>query len=139
MLNGSLISKIGVGVGAIILLLVVFKVGVIVGYKKAGHAYRWGESYDRLFGGPRRGFFRGARDRDFMNAHGISGVVLKVDGETIILKGTNDIEQSIAVDSKTIIRRGRETIPMTAIAADDRITVIGDPGADGKINARFIR
>src|SRR3989338_10378206 len=83
-------------VGAMILLLLVFKAGVFVGYKKASFSYKWGENYHRNFAGPRKGFFgelgRGLGDKDFIDAHGTAGTILKINGNAIILKGQDNVE-----------------------------------------------
>ena len=44
-----------IAIVALIALLGAFKVGMVVGYKKAGYSYRWGENYHRNFAGPRNG------------------------------------------------------------------------------------
>ncbi|MBI3335020.1 MAG: hypothetical protein HY001_00785 [Candidatus Portnoybacteria bacterium] len=132
-----------VAIGALIVLLFVFKVGVFVGYKKAGYSYRWGENYHKNFAGPRGGFFgdfeRGFGDKDFINAYGIFGSVIKIDGDTIIMKSRDGVEEIVLVSDGTVIRRGRETLKISDLKADDLIVVLGSPNDQGQIEAKFIR
>jgi hypothetical protein len=137
--------KVGlIALGTFIVLFLVFKAGVFVGYKKAQFSYRWGENYHRNFAGPRGGFFgdfgRGFGDRgDFINAHGTFGSVIKIDGTTVIVKGRDDIEKTILVPDDAAIRRGRESIKVSALKVDDKIVVIGSPNEQGQIEAKLIR
>lgn len=124
----------------IVLLLASFNAGMMVGYKKAQFSYLWGAQYHKNFGGPRGGFMRDIRgDRDFINSHGIAGSVISVDGSTITIKGRDDVEQSIVIDSDTSIRSGRETIPVSEVKPDDRLVILGRPNDQGQIQAKFIR
>ena len=130
-------------IGALIILLLVFKVGVFVGYRKAGFSYRWGENYHRNFGGPRGGFFGnfgyGFGDRDYTNAHGTFGSVIKIDGSTLIVKGSDNVEKTILVSDKTTITSRRETIKASDLKIDDRAVIIGSPNEQGQIEAKLIR
>jgi hypothetical protein len=137
-------------IGALIVLLLVFKAGVFVGYKKAQFSYRWGENYHRNFAGPRSGFFgdfrRGLGDRDYINAHGTFGSIIKIDpaagsgqAATLIVKGSDNTEKTILVSDKTTIKSRREAIKIKDLKVDDRIVIIGSPNEQGQIEAKFIR
>lgn len=130
-------------IGALVVLLFVFKAGVFVGYKKAHFSYKWGENYQRNFAGPRGGFFgnfgRGFGDRDYTNAHGTFGSIIKIDGSTLIVKGSDNVEKTILVSDKTTITSRRETIKTSDLKVDDRIVIIGSPNEQGQIEAKLIR
>lgn len=130
-------------VGALAVLLFVFQAGVFVGYKKARFSYRWGENYHRNFAGPRGGFFgdvrRGFEDRDFINAHGTIGAIIKIDGSVLVIKGEGDVEKTILVSDKTMIESRREPLAVRDLKMDDRVVVIGSPDEQGQIEARLIR
>ena len=130
-------------VGAVILLLLVFKVGVFVGYKKASFSYKWGENYHRNFAGPREGFFGDLKcvlgDKDFIDAHCIFGTIIKIDGNIILIKGKDNVESAVLVSNTTVIRRGRKTIKPADLKTDDHIVIIGSPNDQGQIEARLIR
>lgn len=125
-------------IGALLLLLLVFKAGEIVGYKKATFSYRWAENYHRNFGGPREGIFR-PQEPGFINAHGISGSIIKIDGDTLLLKGQDGMEQTVHTSPNTTIRRGRKSLLLTDLHIDDHIVVVGEPDTQAQIEAKFIR
>jgi hypothetical protein len=132
-----------VAIGALIVLLFVFKTGEFVGYRKANFSYRWGENYHRNFAGPRSGFLenfgRGFGDKDFINAHGTFGSIIKIDGSTLVVKGRDDVEKTILISDKTTITSRRETIKPSDLKVDDRVVIIGSPNEQGQIEAKLIR
>ena len=132
----------------LIILLLVFRLGMLVGYRKAGFAYGWGENYERNFGGRSDrsrsmggpGYFlREFDDRRFMGADGTVGRIIKIDGRSIVVKGQADEEKIILLNDKTIIRRFRDNIKLSDLKVDDMIVTIGEPNASGQIEARLIR
>ncbi len=132
-----------IALGALIVLLLVFKVGVFVGYKKANFSYRWGENYHRNFGGPQGGFFgdfrRGFGDRDYINANGTFGSIIKIDNSTLVIKGKSDVEKTVLISEKTMISSRRESLNISDLKVDDRAVVIGSPNEQGQIEAKLIR
>ncbi len=131
------------GIAAFIVLLFVFKLGMVVGFRKADFSYKWGENYHRNFGGPRAGFFNNfSRDfmaRDFIDAHGVFGQIIKIDGATLVIKGGGNVEKIVLVEENTIINRFRDAINISDLKVDDYITVVGEPNASGQIEAKLIR
>lgn len=129
--------------GGLVVLLMVFKAGIFVGYRKANFSYRWGENYHRNFAGPRGGFFgdvrRGFEDRDFINAHGTIGAIIKIDGSILVIRGEGDVEKTILVSDKTMIESRREPLAVRDLKTDDRVVVIGSPDEQGQIEAKLIR
>lgn len=123
----------------VIVLLLIFQLGMLVGFKKASFAYRWAENYSRNFGGPRNGFLDQMRGRDFINGHGTVGEIIKIDKETIVLKSPDNIEKIISVNNDTIIEKGRQSLKLSDLGPDDRIVVIGTPKDNGQISAKMIR
>lgn len=130
------------GLIAFILLLGVFELGIFVGYRKANFSYKWSENYHMMFGGPREGFmpmppeFRGD---DFISPHGTAGSIMKIDGNTLIIKGGENTEKTILVTDKTVIRRGNDTIQVSDLETGDMLVVIGSPDDKGQIQAELIR
>lgn len=127
-------------------IIAVFHVGVLVGYKKAMYSGHFGDNYERIFMGHRRNFMGenrgmwGHMDRpDFMGAHGLTGTILQVDGQTLILKDTNNTERSIVFSSSTAIRRMNENISVSNISTGTRAVIIGSPDEQGNIEAKLIR
>jgi len=124
----------------LVVLLLVFRLGIAVGYKKAGFSYRWGENYHRNFGGPRGGFAGDFFDeRTFIESHGVFGEVVSVDGNTIVVKGRDNVEKIVQVKDDTVVIRFREEITAADLKPSDSIVVIGDPNDAGQIEAKLIR
>lgn len=125
--------------GGALLLVATFQVGVFIGERKATFAYRWSENYHRIFAGPQHGFFNNFQGPMPMDAHGVFGSVLKVDGDTMLIEGKDDTEESVVVSTSTVIRHGSDTIPLNDVTTNNQVTVIGTPNDDGQIMAQFIR
>lgn len=77
--QSKIFKGIILGIFAFIILLLIFKVGTFVGFRKADFSYKWGENYNRNFAGPRGGFWGGFERGDLMNAHGVIGQIIKID------------------------------------------------------------
>lgn len=123
----------------ILAFLLIFKTGEFIGEHNARFSYRWGENYHRIFGGPSGGFFKDFSGRNFLASHGVFGIILTVDGKTLIVKGNGAMEQAVLVSDATVIRRGRDSIARSDLKPDQRIIVIGVPDTQGRILAKFIR
>ncbi len=123
----------------IVVLVLTFGVGMYAGFHKARFSYQWGENYHKNFGGPRGGFFRDFGGKDLIDANGIAGQVIKVDGQTLVIKGRDNVEKIILVKEDTVIRRFTETIKLGDLKVDDNIVAIGEPNDQGQIEAKFIR
>ena len=126
-------------------LALVFGAGLGIGYRKAGFSYQWGDNYHKMFGGPREGFMRQMPpapfriEDDFINPHGTTGSVIKVDGNNLIIKGNDNVEKTILVSDKTIIRSGRQNIKVADLKVGDLTVTIGQPNDQGQIDASLIR
>jgi hypothetical protein len=128
-----------IGIGCLIVLLFVFKLGEFVGARKADFSYRWGENYHRMFGGPRGGFLQDFGGRDLLPGHGTVGIVIKIDGNSLIVKSPDGVEKTVVITPDTTIRRGSAIIKVPEIVPDTQIVVIGTPKDNGTIEAKFIR
>ena len=126
-------------VAGVMVFLLVFKAGMIVGYKKAGFSYRWGENYHRNFAGPRQGFASNFFDKDFIESHGTFGQIIKIDGSLLVVKGRDNAEKIIVVTNNTFIRSSRDVALLSDLKVDDYIVIIGQPNNQGQIEAKFIR
>jgi hypothetical protein len=128
-----------IGLLALIILLFVFKAGTMVGIRKADFSCRWSDNYHRNFGGPKGGFAPGFGDRDFLDANGTFGKIIKIDGQTLVIKGQNDVEKIILADDNTAIKSQRDTVKISDLKIDEYIVVIGEPNDAGQILAKLIR
>jgi hypothetical protein len=129
-----------IGLTGVIILLLVFEIGMMVGFEKADFSYRWGDNYHKNFAGPQGGFLlRDFNGREFIDSHGVFGQIIKIDNSTIVTRGPDQMEKIILVNNKTIINRLRDKIKITDLKLDDFIVVIGIPNNMGQIEARLIR
>jgi len=126
-------------VAGLIVFLVIFKIGTFVGYKKASFSYQWGENYHRNFGGPKEGFFRDFDGRDYIEAYGVFGQIIKIDGSTLVIKGQKDTEKIVLMKDDTAIKRFQETVKSVDLKINDFIVVVGEPNEQGQIEAKLIR
>ena len=128
-----------IGLATLIILLAAFKAGTLAGFHKADFSCRWSDNYHRNFGGPKGGFFDSFGDRDFIEASGTFGQIIKIDGSTLVVKGQGGVEKTILVNEKTTIKSLRQTIQLTDLKVDDNIVTIGEPNQAGQIEAKLIR
>ena len=132
--TGILIG-LSVAIGALIL----FNLGMFVGYQKANFSYRWSDNYERNFAGPRQGFMEEMKGQDFIGSHGVVGQIIKIDGRSLVIKGQDNIEKIISLATETAIHRFRQSIKAADLQTGDLIVVIGDPDDSGRIAAKLIR
>ena len=138
----GILKLVIIGLIGFVVLIIVFGAGVKVGTLKARYSYRWAENYHKNFAGPRGGFFGDWREfpaGDFISGHGVFGSIIKIDGNTLIIKEENNIEKTVLILDKTTVTSRRETIKSNELKIDDRIIVIGSPDDQGQIEAKFIR
>lgn len=125
-------------VPVLIILILVFGLGVYVGYRKAKFSYSWGENYEKNF--PKKRGFLGFMPGDIMNAHGTVGSVSEINGNIIVLKDNDGTQKSILTSSSTtVISRPGTDLKLQDIKVNDAITVIGMPNNQGQIEAKLIR
>ncbi len=132
------VGSISIIVG-LILILMAFWFGMYVGERRADFARGWGDNYGRIFGQPRMGFFPEPGENPVPRGFGNGGVVLKVEGNAIAIKGNDNVEKTVVVATSTPIREGMTSISVDKINPGDSIVIIGDPNSSGQIQARFIR
>ena len=139
LLQSAKFKKVLCRIAVIAVALIIFQVGVFVGYHKAAFSYRWGENYYRTFGGPGRHMLWGMPRGEFSEAHGVAGKVIKVDLPTIVVESEDKLEKMILIKDNTIVVRFRDTVKPTDIKPDDFVVIIGAPNDQAQIEARLIR
>jgi len=140
--NPDILKWVIIGLTGFVIVFLIFGLGIFIGEKKAGFSYRWAEQYHKNFAGPQGGFFdewQKFPGRDFIGAHGVFGQIIKIDGSTVIIKGSDNMEKILLIEDDTIIERFREAIKINDLKVDDYIVVIGEPNDAGQIEAKFIR
>lgn len=145
-------------IGTLLAAIFIFAAGVGVGLHKAKYSFQWGQNYERNFldgrqgmmggnysGGMMgsRGFFGGMMERfegrDFRNAHGISGTIISIADNNLVVKDKDGKENTVTVSDQTLIKSGRTDIHLGDLKQNDIIVVVGTPGYNGSINAELIR
>ncbi|MDD5738428.1 MAG: hypothetical protein PHY72_00660 [Candidatus Pacebacteria bacterium] len=137
--QSSLFKGFLFGLLGFLILVFVFKVGEIVGIKKADFSCRWSNNYHQNFGGPRQGFMQGFGDRDFIEANGVVGQIIQLGTSTISIKGRGDIEKIVVITASTTINSLNQTIQISDLKVDDMLVVIGQGNNQGQIEAKLIR
>jgi hypothetical protein len=152
--NKKVITIILASLAGLLVILAVFSAGIYVGFHKARFNYQWGENYHKNFGGPMMqgrnfeardgrpqplGFFREMRGNDFFNGSAAVGSVVKFTSNTLYIVGDDKVEKGIAIDERTVIRKGNELLKLSDLKTDDKVTVLGAPSSTGEIEARLIR
>jgi len=120
-------------------LFFVFSLGVFVGTQKADFSFKWAEQYHRNFAGPANGFFQQFEGKDFIEHNGVFGKIIKVNEDSIIVNGRNDVEKIILVGEKTTIKSLNNNVNISDLKVDDDVVIIGEPNSDGQIDAALIR
>ena len=92
-LESKLFKAIVLSIATVIILVFVFGLGVFIGTKKAEFSFRWAEQYHRNFGGPKGGFFNDIAGRQFTDANGVFGEIIKIDDKTLTIKGKDNVEK----------------------------------------------
>lgn len=121
----------------VIVIVFVFRAGEQVGFHKAGFGRDWGEHYEDNFGAGRGGFFD--RDDRFPTAHGATGKIIKADASSLVVEDRDGTEKVVIISDDTAIEKMREAIHASDLAVGDTVVVIGEPNADGQIEAKLIR
>ena len=129
-------------------ILVVFQAGFFAGTHRAFFDCKWGENYARNFGGPilsmipfpGGGFSLGAPSGPAdMSGHGVTGEIIAVDADGIVVRGQDNAERFIIPATGTSIISQSKKIDLDELKIGDVINVIGRPDDLGRIEARLIR
>ncbi|MBN1325636.1 hypothetical protein JW977_01475 [Candidatus Falkowbacteria bacterium] len=126
-------------VGGLIILLLVFNIGMNVGFRKAGFSHNWGDNYHRNFAGPRQGFVGDFRNDDFIQSHGVFGQILKIEGKSLIINSIDNSEKVVNLNNDTIIRHFKDAVELSELKVEDYLVIIGEPNETGQIEAKLIR
>ncbi|MFA6322505.1 MAG: hypothetical protein WCX71_03420 [Candidatus Buchananbacteria bacterium] len=124
---------------ALVIVLLAFRAGTIVGQRQADFFCHWGENYHRNFGGPNEGFAGDFANKNFIDGHGNVGEIIKIEDKDILIKDPTGTEKIINLSQETTIRNGRDSITANKLKIGDKLVIIGEPKDDGTIDCKFIR
>ncbi|MFH1170361.1 MAG: hypothetical protein V1704_02280 [Candidatus Vogelbacteria bacterium] len=127
------------GFSIAVIVLLIFQIGVMFGYRKAHFSARLGDNYFRAFDSRPSGFPFGMMGSDLPGGHGAVGKIVSITLPTFILASSDNVEKIILVKNDTIIRHFRETLATSNLALNDSVVVLGTPNDQGEIEAQLIR
>jgi hypothetical protein len=121
--------------------IIVFHIGEEFGYRKAEIMNNMSGGYYKTFGAKdhRRTGPVGYLFDDQTNTHGVSGRIINITDDKLLVADEDGIEKTVVIKDKTIIKKLRADIKKSDVLIDDFIVVIGSPTSDGKIEAKIIR
>jgi hypothetical protein len=129
-----------IGMAIFLAVLLIFKAGMMVGSRKAEFSGNWSDNYHLNFAGPKQGFLNGFQDKDFMEANGVFGQIIKIEGSSIVVRGKDDVEKAVIIEEgTTTIKKLKDTLKVSDLKTNDLIVIIGEPNDAGQIQARLIR
>jgi len=137
--ESKLFKRIVVGIVLLASILFILKLGIFIGSRRADFAFKWGENYHKNFAGPRQGFFNEFMGQDFIEGNGAFGQIIKIDGQTLVVKDAKNIEKVVLIKDDTTIVRFRDTLKLSDLRVDDNVVIIGNPNDVGQIEAELIR
>ncbi|OGF23268.1 hypothetical protein A3D45_00810 [Candidatus Falkowbacteria bacterium RIFCSPHIGHO2_02_FULL_42_9] len=134
------LNKLLIILATMVVLVFVFSAGVLVGHEKGRFSRNWGENYYRNIIGP-GGRGRGMMDfgRPEFNAHSGFGQIIKIEGNSLVVKGPDNVEKTIVINDQTAIQKFNQSLKIADLRVDDYIVVIGRPNNQGQVEARLIR
>jgi hypothetical protein len=127
------------GLGAVLVLALIFSAGVLVGLEKARFSYRWNDDNFRRAALKTMPAPPQFLDNGYLNSHGATGAVVKITGSQLTIKGLDGNEKIASVASSTVIRQDNTDIKPADLKVNDHIVIIGSPQNDGSIEAKLIR
>jgi len=128
-------------IAGVIVLCFVFGLGIFIGTRRADFSFRWAEQYHQNFAGPREGFLGmgNMMQNDFIDANGVIGEVISINGSKITIKGKDNVEKIVTTDEETIIMCQRQNFKLSELKSGDSVVIMGEPNNNGQIEADFIR
>jgi hypothetical protein len=118
------ISMAMYGIGILLVVIIIFQMGMIVG---RGRESVFSEQQERYLIQP------------LPTAHGTAGKIISINLPTILVADEDHTEKIVVLRDETIIRSLRTSLLPDDLDLDDYIIVIGTPTTKGHIQANLIR
>lgn len=119
------ISMIMYGIGILLIAIIIFQTGMIIGRGKESIINEQKERY--LINQP------------LPTAHGTAGKIISINLPTLLVADEDHTEKTVLLRDETIIRSLRASLIPSELDLDDYIIVIGTPTTKGYIQANLIR
>ena len=132
-------KKIMYTIGVLLILLIIFQMGIFIGYREAAFSINWDRAHYENARDPRSIFAPFGRDADDMNPHGAIGEIISVHLPQIMVQEQSGNEAIVLISSTTSIRSMRDQASTSALTIGEQIVTIGTPDEQGQIHATLIR
>ncbi len=132
-------KKIVTIVCVIVLILIVFNLGMRVGYMKASFTNFANENLYRPIAPEMKRHAPGFTKDTATGAHGATGIIFAINLPTITIADQDGSEKIIRIGDETILRSDRKTITANDLRVGNAIIVIGEPNGDAEVEARLLR
>lgn len=121
----------------LVAVLAVFEAGMLVGLHEARSSYRWGEAYQRNFGGPPGGFI--PNPGSLPNGNGAFGRIASTSKGSFIISDPAHPEETVILSPDTVIRNGADEVSAQSLTVGTYVVIIGSPSSNGTLDAKLIR
>lgn len=125
--------------GFVLIALIIFQIGVAVGFHRGSFMYDWNMAITRGLDDPRSIIAPFLHAPPDSNAPGTAGQIISIDLPVILVKGVDNSEQAVYIGSSTAIRIFRESIASSGLKIGDQIITIGERDSSGMIHASLVR
>lgn len=135
-------------ISILIIALIIFKVGMFVGFKKAEFSCQWMKHYIPNFVRPQSNnksdWMMEFNEKNTLKSHGTFGKIINLNINNdknceLIVKEENDGEKIVLIKNDTLIEKMKKNIKPTDLNINDFIVVIGENNENGQIEAKLIR
>jgi hypothetical protein len=113
------------GIGILLVLVIIFQLGILVGIRKARYQQEIRVHYPVT--------------EQLPVAHGATGTIISITPPLFVVADEDHTEKVILVKDETIIRSPRHELTINELLPRDYVVVIGTPNTQGQIQANFIR
>jgi len=135
----QIVSKIMLGIGILLVVLLIFQAGIYFGARKASFACHWDNAFFGRNNDPRSPLAP-FRRFDPINPHGVVGSIVSVRLPSMMVRGDRSSDEEIVnIGPETIIRRFRENASTTDLLPGQDVIVVGESDETGGIRASLIR
>lgn len=133
-------KKLIYAIGIVFIIVLIFQLGMIAGFRKASFSNDWGNNYERNFGPMRKAppFMRDNL-REMPNAHGAIGKIIRIEFPNIVVLDKDQTEKVVVIKDDTNILERKDKVTKDNLVVDQFIIVIGNPNNQGQIEAKLIR
>lgn len=123
------------GLGTLLVIIVIFQAGMIVGTRRGFYQRSWNENYRDNFPMPMHAGVKAQAP----TAHGTAGTIISISLPTMVVQDQDGREKIVLIRDTTIIKSGTDTTVATSLLVGDMIVAIGTPNQQGQLLANLIR